>query len=278
MHDPHRLVGRGDHLHHAARARRADGEAIGVAGVEGVERVNLVVERGAFFRLETLVIRVLDDAEPLGHVNDVGRNSLTLSGQPRCRLVERAPDVFAARADERGRVDGRVRRRVVSHLLKRAVFLDRVLHEQRLKLPARLVRHADCRVDIVGPDGSELESLAERRLGEDFPILVQESRLGELEKVNPRVGGVLHGERNNVRGFGSFPLKHSPRRAEASLHRVQRRRLAPRRRLPFGESVTPTPPKKGTRCSAGARNTKSGRTEKNVFLLIDCRAFFCRLL
>jgi hypothetical protein len=124
------------------------------------------------FRLETLVIRVLDDAEPLGSVNNFGRDNFAVLGQTRGGLIQHSVDVTSAAAHEFGRMERGVRRRVVGDFLERTAALDRILHDERLKFAPLGVGHAQGCVDVIRADGAQLESLTRRRSGDGRRVLV----------------------------------------------------------------------------------------------------------
>ncbi|HVF57002.1 MAG TPA: hypothetical protein VM934_12685 [Pyrinomonadaceae bacterium] len=152
MQTPKHLVGRRNHLHHAARTRGTDRIAIGVEFVQGEQRVDFAVERAAILAPEAVVIDVFDDAEPLGDVHDLRRDNLVLILQTLRREVEHRADVRLPGLDEFGRHQSGMRRRVVGHLAERPELLDRVFDDERHKLSSLHVGDDDGRVDVIRAD------------------------------------------------------------------------------------------------------------------------------
>src|SRR5690242_17195907 len=63
-----------NHLHHAARARRAHGKAIRVDLVQGKQRIDLIVERESILSAEAFVIHMFDNAQTFSNVDQHWRN------------------------------------------------------------------------------------------------------------------------------------------------------------------------------------------------------------
>src|ERR1041385_8656354 len=93
---PDRFISFRNHLNHATRARRANRIPKSISLIQRIEREDFWKQIAGILRHEALMISVLDDAQVLGNVDDVGWDRYTLSGQISGRLIQHCADVALA--------------------------------------------------------------------------------------------------------------------------------------------------------------------------------------
>src|SRR5438105_13061193 len=72
---PNTFVSSRNHLNHAARARRTYGVPESVPLIERIERQNIRVDFAAIFIEKAPMVRVFDNDQVLGNVDNIARNA-----------------------------------------------------------------------------------------------------------------------------------------------------------------------------------------------------------